>query len=82
MIKAASRTALGEPFLFLGLSGESVTRLAAGESILITSSQLAELGLPPMVIAIHYGKTEDAILAEIKGHGVVLRQVPQGDGDA
>jgi hypothetical protein len=26
MIKAASRTALGEPLLFLGLSGENVTR--------------------------------------------------------
>jgi hypothetical protein len=81
MIKAASRTALGEPLLFLGLSGENVTRLAAGEPVLITSSQLAELGLPPMVIAIHYGRTEDDIVAEIKAHGVKMRPVPEaGDG--
>jgi hypothetical protein len=72
MIKAASRTALGEPLLFLGLSGENVTRLAAGEPILIRSAQLAELGLPPMVIAIHYGKTEEDIVAELGEHGVTL----------
>ena len=45
MIKAVSRTGLGEPLLFLGLSGENVTRLVAGEPILITSAQMAELGL-------------------------------------
>lgn len=74
MIKASSRTALGEPMLFLGLSGENITRLAAGEPILIRSAQLAELGLPPMVIAIHYGRTEDDIVAELKEHGVTLHQ--------
>ena len=60
--------------LFLGLSGENITRLAAGEPILIRSAQLAELGLPPMVIAIHYGRTEDDIVAELKEHGVTLHQ--------
>ena len=74
MIKASSKTALGEPMLFLGLSGENVTRLAAGEPIMIRSAQLAELGLPPMVIAIHYGRTEDDIKAELEEHGVTLRQ--------
>lgn len=29
MIRASSRTPLGEPFLFLGLSGENITRLSA-----------------------------------------------------
>lgn len=79
MIKAASRTALGEPLLFLGLSGENVTRLAAGEPILIRSVQLAELGLPPMVIAIHYGRTEDDILAEVKAHGITLRGAAEAE---
>ena len=46
MIKASSRTALGQPMLFLGLSGENVTRLAAGEPIRITTAHLAQLGLP------------------------------------
>ena len=72
MIKARGRTALGEPLLFLGLSGENVTRLAAGEPILISSAQLAELGLPPMVIAIHYGRTEEDILADVKEHGITF----------
>ena len=79
MIKASSRTALGEPLLFLGLSGENITRLAAGEPILISSAQLAELGLPPMVITIHYGRTEEDILDEVKEHGITLRAFPEED---
>jgi hypothetical protein len=74
MIKAASRTGLGEPLLFLGLSGENVTRLTAGEPIVISSAQLAELGLPQIVVVIHYGHTEDDILAEIQSHGVVVHR--------
>jgi len=74
VIKASSRTALGESLLFLGLSGENVTRLAAGEPILIRSAQMAELGLPPMVIAIHYGRTEEDIIAELGDYGIALRQ--------
>jgi hypothetical protein len=77
MIKARTSTALGEPLLFLGLSGENVTRLIAGEPIRITSAQMAELGLPPIVVVLHYGKTEAAILAEVREHGVVLRQIPE-----
>lgn len=77
MIKTGSRTALGAPLLFLGLSGENVTRLIAGEPILIRPAQMAELGLPPMVVAIHYGKTEADILAEVKAHGITLREAGQ-----
>jgi hypothetical protein len=72
VIKAATRTALGQPVLFLGLSGENVTRLVAGEPIAITPQQLAELGLPPMQVVIHYGRTEQAILSELGAHGVKL----------
>jgi hypothetical protein len=77
VIKASSRTALGEPFLFLGLSGENITRLVAGEPIVIASAQLRELGLPPMVIGIGYGRTEDDIRAQIEAHGVVLHRVDE-----
>ena len=77
MIKAVMKTALGEPLLFLGLSGENVTRLVAGEPIRITSAQLAELDLPPMVVVIHYGRTEQDILGEMKAHGVKLQEVRQ-----
>jgi hypothetical protein len=35
VIKAAGKTGLGLPLLLLGLSGENVTRLTAGEPIRI-----------------------------------------------
>jgi hypothetical protein len=73
MIKAATRTVLGQPVLFLGLSGENVTRLAAGEPIRITAQQLAELGLPQIEVVIHYGQTEQSILDELKAHGIKLK---------
>lgn len=72
MITASMRTALGEPLLFLGLSGENVTRLAAGEPIRVTSAKLAELGLPPLAVVIHYGRRESDILEELAGHGAVF----------
>lgn len=75
MIKAVGKTALGQPLLLLGLSGENVTRLAAGEPIMISAAQLAELGLPQMVIAIHYGRTEQGILDDFRKHGMQLREV-------
>jgi hypothetical protein len=70
MIKASGKTGLGQPLLFLGISGENVTRLVAGEPIRIKAEELAALGLPPMMIGIHYGKTEQAILDEMREHGI------------
>lgn len=74
MIKAAGKTALGLPVLLLGLSGENVTRLAAGEPIRISPQAMSQLGLPQMEVVIHYGRTEDDIVAELKAHGVDLRE--------
>ena len=74
MIKAAGKTGLGLPLLLLGLSGENVTRLAAGEPIRISAAQMAGLGLPQMEVVIHYGRTEDDILAELKAHGVKMNE--------
>ena len=70
MIKLAAKTGLGQDLLFLGIDGENVTRLVAGEPILIKAEDLAALGLPPIVVAIHYGKTEQAILDEFRARGV------------
>lgn len=72
MIKASATTGLGQPLLFLGISGENVTRLIAGEPILIKAGDLAALGLPAVEIVIHYGKTEQAILDEIQAKGIML----------
>lgn len=75
MIKAAGHTGLGTPFVFLGLSGENVTRLVAGEPVRVTAANMQKLGLPPVEILIHYGKTEDAILEEIRESGVDVERV-------
>ena len=72
MIKASGRTGLGQPLLFLGLSGENVTRLVAGEPIYIRAQDLGLLGLPAVEIAIAYGRTEQAIADELKKHGIKL----------
>lgn len=69
------RTGLGVPVLFLGLSGENVTRLAAGEPIRVSAAQMRELGLPQVEVILHYGSTEEAILEELRGRGVKLGEV-------
>jgi hypothetical protein len=79
MIKAAGRTGLGLPLLLLGLSGENVTRLAAGEPIRIPAAQMAALGLPQMEVVIHYGRTEDDIVEELKAHGIAQGETPAPD---
>lgn len=65
----------GNKILFLGLSGENVTRLAAGEPIRVPEARLAALGLADgkFTIAISYGKTESDILAELTGLPVGVR---------
>ncbi len=73
MIKGRMETALGQPVLFLGLSGENITRLAAGEPIRIYARDMAELGLPTMEVVIHYGRTEQDILGEFQAHGITTQ---------
>ncbi len=58
----------GQPMVFLGLSGENITRLIAGEPIMVNMN---ELGLPPLNVVIMYGKTERAIAAELMEHGFI-----------
>ena len=74
MIKAAGKTGAGVPLLLLGLTGENVTRLAAGEPIRIPAAHLAGLGLPPVEIVIHYGRDDQVVLADLAAHGVTVRQ--------
>ena len=71
MIKARGKTALGHDFVMLGLSGENVTRLVAGEPIKLN---LSELGLPAIEVGIVYGKTEDDIAADLRAYGVRLNE--------
>jgi hypothetical protein len=76
MIKAAGRTGLGVPLLLLGLSGENVTRLAAGEPVRVPVSDMRQLGLPAMEVVIHYGRTEQDIVDEFRAHGLTLTEAP------
>lgn len=71
MLKAAGRTADNRPVLLLGLSGENMTRLMAGEPIDINA---ADLGLPAMQIVILGGRTEQAILDQLHTHGLAPRE--------
>lgn len=66
MIKAAGEVN-GRPMMLLGLSGENVTRLAAGEPIAFDGDQLGYAGK----VVIVYGKTEDDIVAQLREHGLV-----------
>ncbi len=67
MIKAAGVLG-GKPALILGLSGENMTRLMAGEPIMLDT---AALGLPEMTVVVVGGRTEDAILADLRAHGLL-----------
>ena len=63
MIKAVLRNpASGDRVAVLGLSGENVTRLMAGEPILL---DLADLGLARQQVVIVGGRTEDDIKADL-----------------
>lgn len=64
MIKAVLRNKVaGEQIAVLGLSGENVARLMAGEPITL---DLADLGLPPQRIAILGGRTEADIEHDLR----------------
>jgi hypothetical protein len=62
--------------LLLGLSGENVTRLMADEPIRF---DLAELGLPPMLVVIVGGRTEDAITEQLRAHGLLTDRYGKED---
>ena len=84
MIKARMTTTAGKPVVFLGLSGENVTRLTAGEPIRVDQAAMAELGLPGLEIVLAYGRTEDDIVKDItsqmKARGVRVRTPGEGQG--
>lgn len=68
MIKATSATGDGRPMVWLGLTGENMTRLMADEPIAV---DLAGMGLPPMVVVLVGGRTEREIIAQFESQGMV-----------
>lgn len=69
MIKAGGTGANGNPLLMLGLSGEGMTRLMAGEVIRL--NDVGKLGLPEMTVVIMGGRTESDITARLRECGLV-----------
>jgi len=39
---------------------------------------MTALGLPQMEVVLHYGRTEDDIIAELKAHGVKIGEIRDG----
>lgn len=71
MIKGAGQTGDGQPLLLLGLSAENMARLVGGEPILIRAEELVALGMPAMQVVICCGKTEAALLQQLRELGLV-----------
>lgn len=54
------------PMVFLGIDGENVTRLVAGEPIRAVVPADNRCGLPEMTVILHYRKTLDELLADVQ----------------
>lgn len=76
MIKGVVAKADGTIVLVLGLSGENVTRLAAGEPIHVAASDMANMGFPRSEAIIMYGKTEQAIVDQLRAAGLMPPGTP------
>lgn len=68
MLKAVGTTGDGRPLLLLGLSGENVTRLAAGEPIVF---DLAEVGMAACQVVICYGRDEADLVRQLVLDGLL-----------
>lgn len=75
MIKAITVLG-GRPALVLGLSGENVTRLMAGEPCLVDTASIrgGQVELPVLRVLLVGGRTEQTILAELQSAGGPLEQ--------
>lgn len=62
----------GGTVLFLGLSAENIMRLTEGKPIRIPAAQMTRIGFEAVDVILHYGLTEQVILADLKAHGVRL----------
>lgn len=69
MIRYIANTSSGAVLAGIGLSEGNLVRLRAGKAIILDDF------VPGYVIVIHYGKTEQAIHAEMRAHGIDLPAV-------
>lgn len=74
MFKAAAKLKDGQALLVLGLSELNVTRLMNDQPIRFNLSDIgapAIMGLPAMEVLIVGGRTEEAIVEQLKAEGLI-----------
>lgn len=75
MIKAAGRTGDGTPLLVLGLTGENMTRLMAGEPITFTTADLPgaveAVGMPAVQVILVGGRDDAAVTKTLQAQGLL-----------
>jgi len=79
VLKLRCQSADGHPVLLLGLTPANIERLTGGSPIVLDPADLGDLALPPMMVIVHYGQTDAAILAEVDTRGVVIIAAPPQD---
>lgn len=82
MLTGMGRHKDGRPVLMLGLSGENVARLVAGEPIMFDAARRvgpagADDGAPDCWVVVAYGKTDIDLLTHLRQVGMSIRA---GDG--
>lgn len=77
MIKASGRTGDGTPLLIVGLSGENMTRLMAGEPI---TFHAGAMGLPGVQVVLIGGRTEADLEFQIRQSFPVQGEQPWSPG--
>jgi hypothetical protein len=82
MLKASGRTESGRPLLVLGLTGENMARLMAGEPILIHAHTLGK-DFPELTAVLVGGKTVEAVRADVEQHlvGTLVDQLDEARPD-
>lgn len=78
MIKAAGKMKDGRPLLLLGLSYDNLSRLMTDQPVKVDTAELKASepdNLPSMVVVIFAGKTEEAMLAQLREHVEIAREL-------
>jgi hypothetical protein len=72
MLKFTAMTGDNRKLVVLGLERENVRLLTEGKPLV---ADLAELGIPGVIVSLMFGETSDAILSELQGTGIKLAKV-------
>jgi hypothetical protein len=76
VIKGVLTKADGTPILLLGVTGESVTRIVAGEPIRVAADEVEAMSLPRVEVVIMYGKTHQDVVDQLRAAGLMASGEP------